>query len=87
MSFGKDRVSVYEPGIPPEPGPSQPVPGPGIPPQPEPGPPPGEPIPHGHADPFPAEVEPLLEVEPLQGPTEASEDIPWPVDDEPVLET
>src|SRR5919198_705080 len=41
----KDRSPDHEPGVPPEPEPTEPPTGPGIPPQPEPGPPPGEPPP------------------------------------------
>src|SRR5438874_9026001 len=43
MTKGKRQSLDSEPGLPPKPEPTAPVPGPGIPPQPEPGPPPGEP--------------------------------------------
>src|ERR687887_618378 len=45
MAGRKRRSPNHEPGVPPEPEPTEPLPGPGIPPEPEPGPPPGEPQP------------------------------------------
>ncbi len=89
MAKRRHRSPDHEPGLPPEPEPTEPVPGPGI--LPPPGEPPssrpGEPIPpqdSGLVDPrrpSAAPVEPSpgvgtpLEVEPLPGPTEASEDV------------
>src|SRR5438067_162688 len=96
MAGRKRRSPNHEPGVPPEPEPTGSLPGPGIPPEPgppEPRPPrPGEPIPRQtrglvdprHARPAPAgpsqEAGPLLEVEPLSGPTEVSAETPPPAE-------
>ncbi len=48
----QQRPSGGEPGVPPEPEPTEPLPGPGIPPPPRPAPPPGEPVPPKPGDPI-----------------------------------
>jgi hypothetical protein len=90
MAERNRRSLDREPGVPPQPEPTEPLPGPGIPPQPEPRPPPGEPPSPRPGDPIPREIDPRhlspapagpspgigppLEVELPPGPTGASAD-------------
>ena len=64
------------PGLPAVPEPGPPLPGPPVPP--EPGFPPGKPPPPKPGEPVPRQG-PTLTVEPLHGPTEASDDDSLPV--------